>query len=53
VVWLATGSHFWLLPNMMSEEVRMSYRAVLQPACHIILFVKALLDGQMHPCLHL
>jgi hypothetical protein len=23
VVWLATGSHFWLLPNMMSEEVGM------------------------------
>jgi hypothetical protein len=22
-VWLATGSHFWLLPNMMSEEVRL------------------------------
>jgi hypothetical protein len=20
-VWLATGAHFWLLPNMMSEEV--------------------------------
>jgi hypothetical protein len=21
MVWLAMGTHFWLLPNMMSEEV--------------------------------
>jgi hypothetical protein len=23
-VWLARGAHFWLLPNMMSEEVRLA-----------------------------
>jgi hypothetical protein len=27
-VWLASGAHFWLLPNMMSEEVGMFSQSV-------------------------
>lgn len=28
LVWLPTGGHFWLLPNMLSEEVRISIVSV-------------------------
>lgn len=39
-VWLPTGAHFWLLPNMMSEEVRPGVPPVSSDVCSTLLVGK-------------